>query len=95
VLHLIVAVVGNPGRCFAEAARAARPGGRIVVFDKFVRAGETPSPVRRLLNLVTRPLGTDITRRLDDVVRDSGAAVTRVREQDAMGGNYSIVLFRT
>jgi phosphatidylethanolamine/phosphatidyl-N-methylethanolamine N-methyltransferase len=95
VLHLILAVVGDPGRCFAEAARAVRPGGRIAVFDKFVRAGEEPSPFRRLLNLVTRPLATDITRRLDDVVRDSGAAVTRVREQDALGGRYAIVLFRT
>ncbi len=95
VLHLILAVVGDPARCFAEAVRAARPGGRIAVFDKFVRAGQAPSPVRRLLNLVTRPLGTDITRRLDDVVRDSGASVTRVRDQDAMRGQYSIVLFRT
>lgn len=95
VLHLILAVVRDPARCFAEAARAVRPGGRIAVFDKFVRAGEQPSPARRLFNLVTRPIATDITRRLDDVVRESGAAVTRVLERDAMGGKFSIVLFRT
>ena len=44
VLHLILAVVRDPARCFAEAARAVRPGGRIAVFDKFVPAGEKPSP---------------------------------------------------
>jgi ubiquinone/menaquinone biosynthesis C-methylase UbiE len=94
-LHLILAVVRDPGRCFAEAARAARPGGRIAVFDKFVHAGETPSVARRLFNRVTRPIATDITRRLEDIVRDSGAAVTRAEERDAMGGLFSVVLFRT
>jgi SAM-dependent methyltransferase len=32
VLHLILAVIPDPARCLAEAARAMRPGGRMVVF---------------------------------------------------------------
>ena len=93
-LHLILAVVADPARCLAEAARAVRPGGRIAVFDKFVRAGQAPSPGRRLLNRVTRTIATDITRRLEDIVRDSGAPVTRVEARDAAGGLFSVVRFR-
>ncbi len=94
VLHLILAVVGDPGRCLAEAARAVRPGGRIAVFDKFVPAGLAPSLGRRLVNRVTRPIATDITRRLDDIVRASGAPLTRVDERKAVGGLFSLVRFR-
>jgi ubiquinone/menaquinone biosynthesis C-methylase UbiE len=93
-LHLIVAVVSDPPRCFAEAARVCRPGGRIVVFDKFVAPGRRASPLRRLLNRATRPLGTDITRRLGDAVAASGARVSALAEEPALGGTYSISLFR-
>ena len=94
ILHLILAVVADPGRCLAEAARAVRPGGRIAVFDKFVRGGAEPSLGRRLFNRVTRPIATDITRRLEDIVRDSGAPLSLVDEREAMGGLFSVVRFR-
>lgn len=55
VLHLILAVIPDPVRCLQEAARTLRPGGRIAVFDKFVRGRRTP-PVLRVLNLVTNLL---------------------------------------
>jgi ubiquinone/menaquinone biosynthesis C-methylase UbiE len=94
LLHLILAVIPDPARCLAEAARVVRSGGRMAVFDKFVPDGGRASPARRLLNRVTRPIATDITRRLDDIVRDSGAKVTRVLDERAMGGRFSIVQLR-
>jgi len=94
VLHLILAVIPDPALCFAEAVRALRPGGRIAIFDKFVTDGGKASPGRRLLNRVTRPIATDITRRLDDIVRDSKVRVTRVSDEKAVGGRFSIVHFR-
>jgi ubiquinone/menaquinone biosynthesis C-methylase UbiE len=70
VLHLIVAVVPQPGRCLAEAARVLKPGGRTFVLDKFLRPGER-APLRRALNAVSRHVAT----RLDVVFEEALAAV--------------------
>ncbi len=65
VLHLIVAVVPQPQRCLAEAARVLKPGGRILLFDKFLRRGER-AWVRRALT----PLVGQLATRLDVVFED-------------------------
>jgi ubiquinone/menaquinone biosynthesis C-methylase UbiE len=57
VLHLILAVVPEPPLCLAEVARVVRPGGRILVFDKFLRRGQA-APLRRLVNPLVRRLAT-------------------------------------
>jgi len=49
VLHLILAVVPDAGRALAETARVVRPGGSILVFDKFLKPNQR-APLRRLLN---------------------------------------------
>jgi ubiquinone/menaquinone biosynthesis C-methylase UbiE len=94
VLHLILAVIPDPALCLAESVRVLRPGGRIAVFDKFVAAGGEASWGRRLLNRVTRSIATDITRRLEDIIRDSQTRVSRVRAEPAIGGKFSIVQLR-
>ncbi|WP_322629623.1 class I SAM-dependent methyltransferase [Halothiobacillus sp.] len=40
ILHLILAVVPNPAAALSEASRIVRPGGRILIFDKFLRPGQ-------------------------------------------------------
>jgi ubiquinone/menaquinone biosynthesis C-methylase UbiE len=93
VLNLVLSVVPDPGRCMAEALRVARPGGRIVVFDKFLPDGGRPTLVRRLSNAVIKPLGTDINRRLGDIA--SGLECEIVRDEPSiLGGMYRIVLFQ-
>ncbi|WP_223815999.1 class I SAM-dependent methyltransferase [Adhaeribacter rhizoryzae] len=42
VLHLILAVIPDPVRCLQEAERVLKPGGNIVVFDKFLPPGHQP-----------------------------------------------------
>jgi ubiquinone/menaquinone biosynthesis C-methylase UbiE len=65
VLHLILAVVPQPAHCFAEIARVVRPGGSVLVFDKFLRRGQ-PAFLRRLIN----PLMRRVATRLDVVFED-------------------------
>ena len=65
VLHLIVAVVPQPQRCLAEAARVLKPGGRILLFDKFLRRGE-----RAWLRRSLTPLIGQLATRLDVVFEE-------------------------
>jgi phosphatidylethanolamine/phosphatidyl-N-methylethanolamine N-methyltransferase len=69
VLHLIVAVVPEPQRCLSEAARVLKPGGTIILFDKFLHPHQH-APLRRLLNFFTRRLAT----RMDVVFEEVLAA---------------------
>lgn len=67
VLHLIVAVVPQPERCLAEAARVLKPGGRILVFDKFLHRGNR-AWVRRSLSFFTAQFATRMDVVFEDVL---------------------------
>ena len=86
VLHLIVAVVPQPERCLAEAARVLKPGGRILMFDKFLRRGQR-AWVRRALS----PLASQLATRLDVVFEDALETVPQLRiisDEPAMAGGW-------
>lgn len=70
VLHLIVAVVPEPQRCLSEAVRVLKPGGTIILFDKFLQPQQR-APLRRLLNVITRRFAT----RMDVVFEEVLTAV--------------------
>lgn len=57
VLHLILAVVAEPQQVLRETARVLKPGGRILILDKFLRPGQR-APMRRLMNLLIRHIAT-------------------------------------
>lgn len=86
LLHLIVAVVPDPVRALAEAVRVTRPGGTLLVLDKFLRPGRR-APLRRLLNPVARRVAT----RLDVVFEEVLAqvhGVTTVLDEPALAGGW-------
>lgn len=92
VLHLIVAVVPESERCLAEAARVLKPGGTVIVFDKFLHPRQH-APLRRLFSGITRRFAT----RMDVVFEDVLGAAPKlevVSDEPAMAGGWfrSIVL---
>lgn len=93
VLHLLVSVVPDGGRAFAEAWRVVKPGGRLVIFDKFLGEGLQPSRLRALVGVVARALGTDPNRHLSEIIGPMARHVA-LDEPSVLGGQYRIVLLR-
>lgn len=86
VLHLILAVVPQPRHCLAEAARVLKPGGRVLIFDKFLRPNQL-APVRRMLS----PLSAQLATRLDVVFEEVLENVPQLRllsDEPALGNGW-------
>jgi ubiquinone/menaquinone biosynthesis C-methylase UbiE len=93
LLSLIVSVVPDGRSCLRETARALRSGSRIVIFDKFLPDDARLGLSRRLLNAGARWFGTDINRRLSDLLADSDDIVEQNLPSLARG-MYRVVVVR-
>ena len=66
-LPCIVCVADRGDRVLREALRVVKPGGRVVVIDKFLGEGRSPGLLRRALNAVSSALVTHVNRRWSEV----------------------------
>ena len=94
VLSLVLSVVPDGHACWLEVRRVLRPGGKVVIFDKFLPEGARPNLLRRLLNLGSSLLGTDINRRLGDILGEGAFHIER-DEPSLFNGMYRILLIHT
>jgi len=93
LMNLILSVVPDPWQCMNEALRVLRPRGRIVIFDKFLPDGTQPTLSRRLVNVGAKLMGTDINRRIGDIVGGHPCEVVQ-DEPSILGGMYRVLLLQ-
>lgn len=68
VLHLIVSIVPQPALCLSEAARVLKPGGTIILMDKFLPQNKF-SLLLRAINPLTRRIVTRTDVVFDELMR--------------------------
>lgn len=90
VLHLILAVVPNAYQCLAETLRVTQPGGRILIFDKFIPRGR-PAPLRRLISPLARQIATGLDVIFEDVLERCPNARLRKDEPALAGGWFRLI----
>lgn len=93
VLHLILAVVPDPKACLAEAARVLKPGGHILVFDKFLKPGER-ALWKRAMNSLTRHVATRLDVVFEDVLAVAPSLHRHHDEPALAGGWFRLIRLR-
>ena len=86
ILHLILAVVPDGRAALREAARVVKPGGQLLVFDKFLPRGQR-APLRRMLSPLAGRIATRIDVVLEDLL-DAARDVDVVENNAALAGGW-------
>lgn len=95
VLHLILAIVPDARACLDESARVLKPGGKVLVLDKFLKRGEQAG-FRRVLNKISQHVVTRLDVIFEDVL-DSVQGLRLEEDVPVLAGGWfrRIRLIRT
>jgi ubiquinone/menaquinone biosynthesis C-methylase UbiE len=90
ILHLIISVIPDPIACIKEVERVLKSGGQIVVYDKFVPKDRKVSSIRKIANVLTNFLFSDITRSFESIILNSGLTILSDKDAD-FNGNFRLI----
>ncbi|MCP4297940.1 MAG: class I SAM-dependent methyltransferase [Proteobacteria bacterium] len=91
ILHLILAVVPDPESCAKEVSRVLKNNGRILILDKFLPDNQKATLLRRIFNLLTTFLFSDINRHLGPIL-EFAKLKTACQENSVLGGAFKITV---
>jgi phosphatidylethanolamine/phosphatidyl-N-methylethanolamine N-methyltransferase len=95
IASLILSVVPDPDRCFGEMSRVLKPGGTLLIFDKFVPEESRPSLGKRLIRPVIKAFGTDIGLAFGNLYSRHSKALHVTEDRPLMmNGMYRKILLR-
>lgn len=90
LLYLVLSVVPDLAAVVAETARVLSADGQVSIYDKFLPPGSSASLCRRVLNPVARLLFSDLTRRLEPLLRGIDLEITA--REFAFGDFYTVAV---
>lgn len=93
ILHLILAVVPDPLACLHETVRVVQKGGRILLFDKFLRPGQR-APLRRLVTPLVRRVATRLDVVLEDLLNQTPHLVMESDQPALAAGWFRLIRLR-
>jgi ubiquinone/menaquinone biosynthesis C-methylase UbiE len=86
IMHLILAVVPDPGKALQEAERVLKSNGSIYILDKFLRPGQF-APIRRGLNIILRHIATRTDVVFEDVLANCNHLHV-IHDEPALAGGW-------
>ncbi|WP_245736808.1 class I SAM-dependent methyltransferase [Salibacterium qingdaonense] len=94
ILSLILSVVASPAQALNEAIRVTKPGGDLIVFDKFT-SNKKRYGLQKLLSPFVRLLGTDINVSFENLVENVEGDIEIIQETPIMfNGMYRKIVLR-